>query len=208
MPFTHYTFDGDIVEHSGNNRHALQYMTTPVYIDGGNGKKALDCNATGTSSGVKTPFNFDTTFQQWTIICKIYPTAQGNWYNIFDKKYSNGPGFTYYYNTARPNGGWGFDSTWSGHKESGGTGNITLNAWHTIAVKFNNNDGVVYAYCDGQLISQYSAGSYTSGLENQPLTIGNSVYSSSRYFHGRMQDFLIYNKALTNEEIILIMKQI
>jgi hypothetical protein len=75
---------------------------------------------------------------------------------------------------------------------------ITLNAWHHIVATYNSL--TIKLYIDGQEVC--STGLTTRTTNNNPIIIGNyNSGSIPRFFNGKMENFLIYNRALAQTEV-------
>lgn len=77
--------------------------------------------------------------------------------------------------------------------------NMNLNEWYMITSVFKedtvftyvNNEYVGFAILIGPIIS-----------DNKPLVIGKDVPGSTEYFYGKLDDIKIFNRALTQKEIL------
>lgn len=92
-------------------------------------------------------------------------------------------------------------------------GNATLSngSWHHFVIVFDNTistmmSGMTY-YLDGVAMS----GSTTCGGNNSinsgsmyPITIGRTADAPSRFFNGDLDDFFLYNRALTPTEVLAL----
>ena len=71
--------------------------------------------------------------------------------------------------------------------------------WHHVAYTFNQNSQNVYI--DGVLAgsTNYNTGSYT--LVNKPYVIGYDNIANSKYFKGKIDEFVIYREKLSSDKI-------
>lgn len=78
-------------------------------------------------------------------------------------------------------------------------------SWHHIAISFDYSQQKIKLYVDGNLEKTYSQQFPKLTVSNRSLYIG-ARYSASvkTYFKGKLDDILIYNRALSQEEIRLL----
>ncbi|MHC4440707.1 MAG: LamG domain-containing protein, partial [Planctomycetota bacterium] len=75
--------------------------------------------------------------------------------------------------------------------------------WHHIAASYDGT--TFYVYADGELdASEPSTGQIT--LSSYPLYIGNNSQNTDREWNGLIDDVMIYNRALSQEEIQILMQ--
>jgi hypothetical protein len=85
------------------------------------------------------------------------------------------------------------------------TGTTTFNQWNHYAMTFSRSAGLFKAYKNGVLMGTISSG--TLGLENTGnglLYIGYSPGGPDEYSNGAMDDLRMYNRALTQSEILML----
>jgi hypothetical protein len=70
--------------------------------------------------------------------------------------------------------------------------------WHHVACTWGNEDGNVKLYLDGSLLHQLAYGDRSYALNN--MCIGAMINESRQYF-GKLDEFQIYGRALTAEEV-------
>jgi hypothetical protein len=88
------------------------------------------------------------------------------------------------------------------------TSPVTLpSGWHHVAVSMNPDNTTHSLYIDGQIVAENTSARYTpSDLgETRQNWLGRSQYSADGYFDGALDDFRIYDKALTKSEIQAVM---
>ena len=84
------------------------------------------------------------------------------------------------------------------------------NNWHHFAMSVSRNSNA-NIFIDGKLVNQIPA-SKISGLQSAKMTIGsrsyftNSVLQQDQYFNGKIDEFRIWNTALSSENIRLDMR--
>lgn len=91
------------------------------------------------------------------------------------------------------------DSYWSEHDVKGtGSG---LGVWQNVVITVDNT--IMSLYIDGLLVSTADTGIKTSDLGTNLLSyIGKSLYDGDAYFNGYFEDFRIYNRVLTSDEVL------
>jgi hypothetical protein len=82
---------------------------------------------------------------------------------------------------------------------------INKNEWHHIVLTLS--DQIVKFYLDGNLINSYKSAFLNSVNGNPNMMIGTSRGATARYYKGKIDDLLIYNRILTAEEVSIISKE-
>lgn len=197
----HYKFCGDLLDESGNNNHG-EFMGAGTLTFGedhqGNNNSALllDGNnqyvnvpsSTSLSSPVEEVtvalwFNYSAGYNGW-----IVPLTKTNSLIVEDRQYgfgiNDGTGLTYmntYYVGLYP---------------------YQANEWYHGAITYTEDE--YNFYVNGELIQ--------SGIpedpiiqNDQPLEIGRDVPQSTEYYNGLIDEIRIYSRALTQEEVNLVM---
>lgn len=152
-----------------------------------------------TNLGIVPRITLDQTICMW-----LYPTDSTVRQNPYNKTYG-GEGtitfeanrtLTYYWGT---NGG-----NTSPYVGFGSSGNIPLNQWSHIAVTRNlSGDNMVRFYINGIQTNSVSSIYTQSAASTQGLIIGTGYTNT---FRGKIDDVRVYATALTQDEIIDIMK--
>ena len=94
-----------------------------------------------------------------------------------------------------------YDSTWNSINYT--TGLDGLNGeWHHMAGTFDGDEMVLYI--DGAVADTLALSS-TIGTATHNVTLGNNSQEAGRFFDGMLDDARIYNRALTQEEIQIVM---
>jgi len=95
---------------------------------------------------------------------------------------------------------------WSTEQGTAMSGSLKRGSWRTIT--YTVGGGKATLYLDGQQVAQNVAVTLTPGSIGNGVTkanyIGRSVYTSDKYFKGKMRDFRIYNRALSGDEVALL----
>ena len=191
-----YRFDGDASDSSGNNLHGTE-MGDPTYTEGVFGQ-AIDLDGDGDYVDCGAPPEFDITdFITFTYWIKV---------RAFDKQW----------NTVLSRG----DDSWRSSRADlnsfmeaavgGTTGNYTYGVtpvddgqWHHVGWVY---DGTMnYLYVDGEIdATEENSGQIT--VSSYPLYIGDNSQATGRYWNGLIDDVMIFNRALSQEEIQVIMQ--
>lgn len=190
-----YNFEDSTTDNSINMNNCAFY-DTPVYTAGKVGSKALSLN--GSSAFVQLPYtvanHLSMTISAWT-----YWTGLTAWQRIFD--FGNGES-QYMFLTARSaTGKLRFAIKNGGDEQQLDASNyLTRNLWQHVAVTIDPEQ--VCLYVNGVL----AASSKTMTIRPSDIHpifnyIGRSQFSSDPLFKGYIDDFRIYNYALSGDEV-------
>jgi hypothetical protein len=87
-----------------------------------------------------------------------------------------------------------------------GTGEqVQINTWYNVVAIYNSSNEKIEIYTNGQLKSSATRTGQTSGVLStnlRNLQIGGTPLDSNRYVQGRIPSAKIYNRALTQQEIL------
>ena len=139
----------------------------------------------------------------FSIASWVYMNANGMWARVFDF----GSSTTVYMYLAPASGG---NTIRYGITTSSSAGEQTINgpvlspgAWHHVAVTLSGNTGTLYV--DGAAVGT------NSSMTLKPSSLGSTTQNyigksqwPDPYLNGRVDDFRIYSRALTNAEIIAL----
>jgi hypothetical protein len=208
------TFDGDLPVGPGGS------VTLPV-TDGsqgdGAGGNAASCHATGprvpgkigsalalcgNNEYVSLPAGIMTGVTDFTIAAWVNPSADTAWSRVFD--FGTGTG-DYMFLTLNAGGGpVRFAITTSGaggEQQINGPGELPLNTWSHVAVTLSGHTGTLY-------VNGTAVGTNTSMTLNPAALgdttqdwIGRSQYPADPYLDGGIDDFQIYDSALSASQI-------
>lgn len=201
-----YTFTGNVNDESGKNNHATLTGATLTSDRFGNANSAYNFN--GSSNYVTTPISSITTGK--LSLCAWVKTtgpATGGFVGIVCSRVSKDifNGVTFWNNT---NGSYGkciVGDVSSGNttvtQTFGNASSIWDNAWHFVTYTY---DGTTQRlYIDGTL--------KTSSIKNinqvvgAPFIIGlDNIVGYSRYFNGGLDDVRIYDRALSDSEVMAL----
>jgi autotransporter-associated beta strand protein len=159
---------------------------------------------------VSLPNNITTNLNDFTIATWVYLTTVAYWTRIFDFGVANNAPIPtpvrYMYMTpmSGTSGALEFSITAGGsgvEQRLDGKAALTTGTWHHVAVTVKGNVGVLYA--DGVAVGTNSAITFTPdglGATTQNC-IGRSQFSGDPYLNGKVDDFRIYNGALSAAQI-------
>jgi len=196
----HYKFD----ESSGSQASDSSGNGKTGTLNGGaswtSGKSGNAVNLSGNSQYVSLPSGIVSGLNDFTVAAWVKLDTRSNWARIFDF----GTGTSYYMfltpssssSTVRfaiKNGG--------SEQQINSTSALPTGVWKHVAVTLSGNTGRLYI--DGVLAGTNS--NMTIKPSNLPATnlnyIGRSMYSNDPYLDGQVDDFRIYSRALSSNEI-------
>ncbi|MFI1505481.1 family 43 glycosylhydrolase [Streptomyces sp. NPDC020597] len=209
----HYGFDesgGNIVRDSSGHGFHGTYVRTPAFgtgVDGGSFKMSGG-SSTSDSPYVKIPGGVLKGVDSVTV--STYVKWKGG--DNFQWLFGLGPDSNKYLFATPSNGGGKLFSaitkaTWSGEKQMIGGAQLTPGEWKHLTVTLDGATQTAVLYVDGAEVARvngvtvkpsdlYDAAKDASGY------IGKSLYSPDPYFAGEVDDFRIYNRALTPAEVL------
>jgi uncharacterized protein (DUF427 family) len=161
----------------------------------------------GTNDYVELPISSlirsltNSTFATWV----NFPNAGGAWQRIFDF----GTGETVYMFLTPRTGTdgpmrFGITIEGGGAPEQLATAPDTLpSGWHHVAVTINADNDTITLYLDGSVVAQNTEATLNpSGLGSTTNNwLGRSQYAVDAYYTGLIDDFRIYNRALTQAQV-------
>ena len=197
----YYALDGDVKDGSGHGYHGTA-MGNQTYADDPGYGKAIQLN--GTNDYVDLPIGplvaslTDATLALWVNVSD----ASGDWQRIFDF----GTGTTAYMfltPTAGSSGAVRFAITSTGSSgESLLNASASLTGWHPVAVTFSGESKTMRLYVDGGVVASGSTNTLPKDLGRTTQNwLGRSQYAADAYFTGLLDEFRIYNRALSAGEI-------
>jgi regulation of enolase protein 1 (concanavalin A-like superfamily) len=167
----------------------------------GNSGNAVDLD--GTNDYVALPSGVVSNVDTMTMAAWVNLDTVSNWSRIFDF----GSGTTKYMFLAPKSGATGnirFEiKNGSSVNSVEGTSALATGGWHHVAVTLNGATGTIYV--DGQKVGSGGVNIRPSqlGVTTQNW-IGRSQFSADPYLDGRVDEFRIYNRALSAEEVALV----
>ena len=177
----------------------------------GTGALALNGSSSTNSAYVSVPASLDAlgATTAITIACWINVTTDRAWGRLFDFNNTSTTGYmflTTYQNQKTPNSvRFAISAAGnSGEEQISSTGRLTTAAWHHVAVVLDA--GAPYTgtlYVDGVAAGTNAAMTLRpSSLGNTTNNwIGRSAYTADPYFAGLIDDFRVYNRALSAAEL-------
>jgi len=200
-PIAWYQFDetsgATAADSSGNGRTA-NLVNGPTWTAGRIGN-AIDIN--GGTQHVSLPAGVVNGLNDFSIATWVRLDTTGNWRRIFD--FGNNTTTNMYLTTT--NGSvirFAITTGGSGAEQRiDGSSALPTGAWHHVAVTRSGSTGRLYI--DGTQVGQ------NTGLSLSPASlgsttnnwIGRSQYSADAYLDGQVDDFRIYNRALSAAEV-------
>jgi hypothetical protein len=210
----HYGFDettGSVARDSSGHGYHGTYVRTPDFgtgVDGGSFKMSGGSSSSTTSPYVRIPNGVLKGADSVTV--STYAKWKGG--DNFQWLFGLGPDSDKYLFATPSNGGGKLFSaitkaTWSGEKQMTGGSQLTPGEWQHVTVTVNSATETAILYVDGVEAARatgvtikpselYDASKGYSGY------IGKSLYSPDPYFGGEVDDFRIYNRALSPTEVL------
>jgi len=188
-----YHFSGDAQDSSGNNRHGT--INSATFTQGVNGQ-ALSFDGVDDYVYLGNWF----TYQTFSISMWANPAdSQSIYANIIDNNHRNGINWVLQQDSSNVNRyGWGCSDN------AGIFFNLIPDKWTQIVMTRNGSTRVNTVYIDGTLLST-TTGTNDIYYSNQYINLGKlGIYDNiggSRYWHGKMDEVSIYNRALSADEI-------
>ena len=161
-------------------------------------------NLNGSSQYVTLPNNLTTNLADFTIATWVYLSGpQGYWSRIFDFGVANTFNPTRYMFLAPAAGAVRFAitlGTSGGEQHIDGSSIVPTNGWHHVAVTLAGTTGTLYV--DGVRVGTNTITITPSQLGSTTANyIGKSQWTGDPYMNGRVDDFRIYNGALSAAQI-------
>ncbi len=198
----HYAMEGNVQDGSGNGYHGTAF-NDPMYgpsLPGLGQALQLD----GFAEYVELPIGpvlsemTDATFATWV----HFDNVGGDWQRIFDFGTSSTEGYMFLCPRI-PAGPIRFAITPAGGTESIIETTTTLpSGWHHLAVVFDSESMQVQIYLDGDVAASGPTATLPTDLGNTTQNwLGRSQYEADAYFSGSMDEFRIYDRALSAGEV-------
>ena len=206
VPVVHYDFDtvdGTVVKDiSGNGHDAAFVGGMSVQDDGALGSSAY---FNGTDGYVQMPDDVIYGLHNMTISTWVKPDSLGNWARIFDFGSEQDPPYPNLFltvNSGNNNMRLAFETGDSTQINAGAV--LQTGKWQHLAVVIN---GVTASlYLNGGEIGEASDFQFVPMLISNMTSnlLGKSNYTADSYYQGGMDDFRIYNRALSAAEITML----
>lgn len=199
---TRYDFEGNANDAIGTRHGTLKGSTLPGYTTGFSGQ-AISLN--GTDQYVQLPIGTGN-YRDITLSTWVYWNGGNAWQRVFD---FGGEIEKFMMLTVKDSAGkLCFQMTTSRNND----GTLTIEGpampvatWTHIAVTFNGDTATMYV--NGLPVAAGLAPMVTP-LFGQPFCyLGRSMFNGDAYFNGRMDDFRIYNQALSGSDVYALWGQ-
>ena len=205
-PVVHYDFDATeetvVKDISGNGHDAAFVGGMSVQEDGVLGSSAY---FNGTDGYVEMPDDVIYGLHNMTISTWVKPESLGNWARIFDFGSELDPPYPNLFltvNSGNNNMRLAFETGDSSQINAGAI--LQTGQWQHLAVVIN---GVTASlYLNGEEVGTASDFQFVPMLISNMTSnlLGKSHYTADSYFQGSMDDFRIYNRALSASEITML----
>ncbi|NUO46270.1 MAG: family 43 glycosylhydrolase, partial [Streptomyces sp.] len=205
-----YGFDetgGNIARDASGHGYHGTYARTPAFgtgVEGGSFKMSGDA---GTSPYVKIPNGVLRNADSVTV--STYAKWQGG--ASFQWLFGLGPDSDKYLFATPSNGGSSLysaitEASWSAESKLTAGSQLTPGEWRHVTVTLDGTTGLMVLYVDGVEAARTTTGIKPSELydANKDYSgyIGRSLYSADPYFAGEVDDFRIYDRALSAAEVM------
>ncbi|MEU6919324.1 family 43 glycosylhydrolase [Streptomyces olindensis] len=206
----HYDFDetgGSIARDSSGHGHHGTYVRTPDFgtgVDGGSFKMSGDSSS---SPYVKIPNGVLKNAGSVTV--STYAKWKGG--SSFQWLFGLGPDSDKYLFATPSNGGSSLYSaitkaSWSAESKLTAGSQLTPGQWRHVTVTLDGATGTMVLYADGVEAARTTTTIKPSELYDAAKDysgyIGRSLYAADPYFGGEVDDFRIYDRALTGTEVM------
>ena len=211
----YYDFEGDLQDSSGKGRHATGF-NNPSYTKSGATGFGSAVKLNGINQYVSLPIgSLITSLDNITVACWAnFSNVGGSYQRLWDFGVSPPDDETdpsvYMFLTPR-SGGTGpiqFGITTGGNDTQS---NIYAPAalpsgWHHVAVSIDSSTMTVRLYQDGKFVAEGETSFLPSdlGVTNQNY-IGKSQWAADAYYNGAIDELRIYNRVLSEAEILFLM---
>jgi hypothetical protein len=160
----------------------------------------------GSNQYVDLPAGVVSSADTMTITAWVNLNTVTNWTRIFDF----GTGTTNYMFLTPKNGTtirFAIKSASSTEQVIDGTAALPTGGWHHVAVTLNGSTGTLYV--DGVQVGTNTAMTITPNMLGATTQnwIGRSQFSSDPYLNGLVDNFRIYNRALSASEVLAVMNE-
>ena len=219
----HYKFDGDMTDSSGNGFDATVNGNDKYLWEAGVDGSAVNNHVAGSDLNISVPvaalstISTQATFAFWTQLTYLSDSSlqTGYFFNgtsggaqlAYARPYKQGsgvyPNITMLYNIGTSTG----YTWWSNFDETIGA----RDEWGHVAITFDAAAGTESIYVNGVLMAAYSSTAVLpidtiAGIDSFAI-YSNGSAGSWNSFHGKMDDFRIYDNALSAAEVAALVPE-
>lgn len=190
---------GEVKDKSGNGNHATAVNGNLVnnnIFQSGNSSAYNGSNQYVNLGTDNTDYTNGLTISTWA-----YPTASGSYARFFDC--GNGQAnnnFVFYRQGTTDAIGAEIWNGATGGQVNSATGVIVNNTWQHIVATFSKT-GTINLYKNGSLIKTGTSQAIPANLARTNCWIGRSNWAADAYYAGNMDQFLMYNRVLSSDEV-------
>jgi len=204
----YYAFENNTQDGSGNGYNGTA-SGNPKYVSGPTGYgMAIELDGTGDYVSLPIGSLIGSLTNSTIAIWVNWSSVGGAWQRILDV----GTGETVYMFLTGNAGGGGlrFAMTIGGNvtgaEDQTNAPNVLPGGWHHVAVTIDPDTTTHSMYLDGKLVAQNTAARFTpSDLgETTQNWLGRSQYVADPYFNGSLDELRIYNRALSDAEVLYL----
>lgn len=205
----HYDFDetgGSIARDSSGHGHHGTYVRTP---DFGTGVEGGSFRMSGDSASPYVKIPNGVLRNAGSVTVSTYAKWKGG--NNFQWLFGLGPDSDKYLFATPSNGGSSLYSaitkaSWSAESKLTAGSQLTPGEWRHVTVTLDGSTGAMVLYVDGIEAARTTTTIQPSELydasKDHTGYIGRSLYSADPYFGGEVDDFRVYDRALTAAEVM------
>lgn len=197
-PYVQYTFDNTLSDATGTGADAVKYGNAAFTKDGPDGKGAITFDGTD-GTYVELPKGLFDGMNDLTFSYYAKSNSDSYFFTLGIGLDNN----VYLFNriTQKDVHSAITTSTWSGEAAVDYTLDVKGSDWHNYTVVLTS--GTMTLYVDGKLASSNdNVPTKVSDMGTGLLTyFGKSFYAEDKYFNGSIADFVVYNGALSAEDV-------
>lgn len=160
--------------------------------------------------------NTDFTISSWVYLTDTLPTSVGfGGYVILNKRDTNNSTPDYNFSVVAPSYTVDYKAGSPMFSTSNSVGcfnmspyQLKLHEWTNVLASYVFNTGTLNIYINGNLVSSISGVPAPGMLNTANIWIGNDVTNLPYHFHGKLDDIAIWNRKLTQNEILNVYNSI
>ena len=194
----YWSFDGNANDISGNGNNGIVHNATLTFDRCGNPNSAYNFNGVGNYIEVQNSTSIASIFSNNEISISAWIKID-DWY-ISNKKWfiiaelSKGNQFASFGFCLTPSSMYFFDEY---------NYNFNLNELYHLVVTYNKTDSQLRFYVNGNIVNQVKTSKNLTDVAGT-LKFGWSPYGSEEFSKGIIDDIRIYNRALTDKEVLML----